>query len=196
MIFLSHSWSKTTNGKNIHDFVSSVNKFIKIYEPTWFDEEQIVYDIDGSIVQGITNCSMFVSFLTKSYIDKVCNAECKSRVRDNCYKEFSYAQLCKKPCIAVVLEKELLNVSDWRPGIIKLYLGNKLYIDGTSLRPIEIAEKILERYGRIISPRFIRGFSNKYKKIRPKFLFSFKGIKIRIRRKKKMLKKPKTILYL
>lgn len=195
MIFLSHSWSKTTNGKNIHDLVSSVNKFLKLYEPTWFDEEKIVYDIDGSMAQGITNCSMFVSFLTKSYIDKVCNAECKSQVRDNCYKEFSYAQLCKKPCIAVVLEEELLNVSDWRPGIIKLYLGNKLYIDGTSLNPMEISRKILERYGRIISPRLIRNFSNKYKITTPNFLTSFKLIKIGTR-KEKTLKKPKTVIYL
>lgn len=195
MIFLSHSWSKTTNGKNIHYLVNSVNKLIKLYEPTWFDEEKIVYDIDGSIAQGITNCSMFVSFLTKSYIDKVCDAECKSDVRDNCYKEFSYAQLCKKPCIVVVLEEELLDVSNWRPGIIKLYLGNKLYIDGTSLNPIEIAGKILERYEKIISPSLIRSFSNKYNMTIPNFLTSFKGIKISTV-KEKTWKKPKTIIYL
>ena len=64
MIFLSHSWSKTTGGKNIHDIVSRINNHIKLQEPTWFDEEQIVYDIDGSIVRGITKCSMFVSFLS------------------------------------------------------------------------------------------------------------------------------------
>tara|TARA_B100001989_G_C24547427_1_gene471912 strand:- start:1004 stop:1588 length:585 start_codon:yes stop_codon:yes gene_type:complete len=194
MIFLSHSWSKTTGGKNIHDIVSRINNHIKLQEPTWFDEEQIVYDIDGSIVRGITKCSMFVSFLTKSYIDKVCDAECNSRVRDNCYKEFSYAQLCKKPCVAVILEKELLNVSNWRPGIVKLYLGNKLYIDGTSLKPCEISNKILERYGKISSPRFItnRHGNNFSFGFSPKLFCRAKSKKIKVSNPPKI----KTMIYI
>jgi hypothetical protein len=162
MIFLSHSWSQTTNGKDIHFIVSVINRYISLYECTWFDEEKIVYDIDGSIVQGITNCSMFVCFLTKSYIDKVCDAECNPNVRDNCYKEFSYAQLCKKPCVVVILEKELLNVSNWRPGIVKLYLGNKLYIDGTSLNPQEASLNVMERYYKITKPKSLKSFSYKH----------------------------------
>ena len=156
MIFLSHSWSDTDDRRSVHNIVSLINKKLKEDESTWFDEDKIIDDIDGSIVRGIEECSMFVSFLTKTYIKKICSAECNPKVRDNCYKEFSYAQLCKKPCIAVIMEKDLLDVSNWDSGIVKLYLGNKLYIDGTSFDTSYISKKILERHGKIISPRFFR----------------------------------------
>ena len=156
MIFLSHSWSDTDDRRSVHNIVSLINKKLKEDEITWFAEDKIMDDIDGASVRGIEECSMFVSFLTKTYIKKICSAECNPKVRDNCYKEFSYAQLCKKPCIAVIMEKDLLDVSNWDSGIVKLYLGNKLYIDGTSFDTSYISKKILERHGKIISPRFFR----------------------------------------
>ena len=93
---------------------------------TWFDEDDMVNgNIDISMAEGIDNCDCFIVCLTKNYINKINEASKNMLIRDNCYKEFNYANVSNKIMIPLILEPGISKL----PGIIGLYLGNQYFID-------------------------------------------------------------------
>ena len=56
--------------------------------------------------------------------------------RDNCYKEFSYAQNSGRLFLPVVFEPRMSDPEGWPCGIVKMHCAGKMFVDG-SLLPIE-----------------------------------------------------------
>jgi hypothetical protein len=77
------------------------------------------------MAEGIDNCDCFIVCLTKNYINKINEASRNMLIRDNCYKEFNYANVSNKIMIPLILEPGITRLS----GIIGLYLGNQYFID-------------------------------------------------------------------
>jgi len=140
---------------NYYNFFLSHTRVLKIKtelenlgHKTWFDDENMIHDIDGSMAYGIDNCSAIIIFITEKYNKKVNKGAKNPLYIDNCYKECVYAVNSHKLCIPVIFEDCMLNTSLWKNGTLKFYFGNKLYIDGTSDNYNEIAQnivKLLER---------------------------------------------------
>ena len=104
----------------------------------------MIHDLDGSMVSGIDDCTIIVIFLTKKYCDKVNRAAYDPHYIDNCYKECTYAYNSQKPCIPVIFESCMHDSKKWKPGLIKFYFGNRLYIDGTRDNYDTIANDIIK----------------------------------------------------
>ena len=79
------------------------------------------------MAEGIDNCDCFIVCLTKNYINKINEASKNMLIRDNCYKEFNYANSINKAIIPILLEpnKKLINSY----GLLNFYLANNLFID-------------------------------------------------------------------
>ena len=151
-VFLSHTWCKDILQRDTHRRVLDVAQSMqRMGMDTWVDEEQMVHDIDNCMASGIEKCDAVVIFLTLEYFNKVQAAASHAKKRDNCYKEFSYAQSCGKVVLPIVFEPCVSSISKWPNGIIKLYLGNHLYIDGSDSLPHDVAfevHKMLTRLSR------------------------------------------------
>ena len=147
--FLSHTWKYDEQNRNTHTRVLKIKTELEnLGHKTWFDDENMIHDIDGSMAYGIDNCSAIIIFITEKYNKKVNKGAKNPLYIDNCYKECVYAANSQKICIPVIFEDCMLNTSLWKNGILKFYFGNKLYIDGTSDNYNEIAQnivKLLER---------------------------------------------------
>ena len=144
-LFLSHAWKRDGTGRNTHARVKEVRDALHaLHTKTWFDEDYMIDDMDASMAAGIDSCDAVCVFLTQAYCRKVDSAARNPSIRDNCYKEFSYAQTSGKRCINIVFEPSMLDVAAWPSGIVKLYLGSKLYIDGTRDDFSAIARRIVE----------------------------------------------------
>ena len=145
MLFLSHTWKEDTNGRNTHNRVREVRDALHALNiKTWFDEDFMVDDVDACMANGIERSSVVCVFITRQYCEKVDAASRNPSIRDNCYKEFSYAQISGKPCLSIVFDECMLDVTKWPAGIVKLYLGSKLYINGTGDDMTEVARNITE----------------------------------------------------
>jgi len=70
--FLSHTWKYDQQNRNTHKRVMCIKTELeKLGFNTWFDDDKIIYDIDGSMAHGIDNCSAIIIFITKKYNLKV-----------------------------------------------------------------------------------------------------------------------------
>ena len=131
-LFLSHTWRPDELGRNTHERVRILRDWMHIHcIGTWFDEDHMVDDVDACMASGIQSSDVVCVFLTKSYCSKVSGAARNCWMRDNCYKEFAYSQIMCKPIIPIVFEPCMRDVARWPNGVVKLYLGNKLYVDGS-----------------------------------------------------------------
>jgi len=131
--FLSHTWKYDEQNRNTHTRVMSIKTELeKLGHSTWFDDDKMIHDIDGSMAYGIDNCNAIIIFITKKYNSKVIRGSQDPKFIDNCYKECVYAVNSGKPCIPVIFEDCMLDTKSWKNGTLKLYFGNKLYINGTS----------------------------------------------------------------
>ena len=79
------------------------------------------------MIRGINNCECFIVCVTEKYLEKINQAANNIRIRDNCYKEFNYANSINKAIIPILLEpnKKLINSY----GLLNFYLANNLFID-------------------------------------------------------------------
>ena len=127
-LFFSHTWKNDTLDRNTHLRVKMISETMKKYGWTvWLDEHEMRGNIDACMVNGIKNCDCVIACLTEKYIDKINIASNNTKIRDNCFKEWTYANSINKPIIPVMLE-DGVNTSSGK-GILDMYLGNMLYLD-------------------------------------------------------------------
>lgn len=127
-LFFSHTWKNDNLDRNTHSRVKVMAEIMKKYGWTvWLDENEMRGNIDACMVNGIRNCECVIACLTTKYIDKINIASNNTKIRDNCFKEWTYANSINKPIIPVILEEDV-NTSDGK-GILDMYLGNMLYLD-------------------------------------------------------------------
>lgn len=144
-LFLSHAWTEDECGRNTHERVRAVRDALRVRGiGTWFDQDHMIDNMDACMASGIECSNVFCVFLTRAYCRKVDAASKRSTVRDNCYKEFSYAQTICKHTLCVVFEPSMLSISQWPCGIVKMHLGNKLYVDGSGDDADAIADDIVQ----------------------------------------------------
>ena len=126
-LFMSHTWRYDELNRDTHQRVKLISNALReLGYTTWFDEDDMVNgNIDISMAEGIDNCDCFIVCLTKNYINKINEASRNMLIRDNCYKEFNYANVSNKIMIPLILEPGISRLS----GIIGLYLGNQYFID-------------------------------------------------------------------
>lgn len=131
-IFFSHTWRPDKLGRDNHERVKTLVKKIKCLGwSTWFDEEDMKYNIDVSMSDGIENCEAVIVCLTETYFKKVNETARNPRSRDNCLKEWTYSTTRNKLIIPIIMEPCLKDMSKWPSGIITMYFGNLLYIDAS-----------------------------------------------------------------
>jgi hypothetical protein len=96
----------------------------------WFDEDQLLIgcNVDSEMARGITNSDAVCICISRRYVEKI-NAQNHG---DNCAKEWNLAQAAGKKIIPLIMEKEMLDIKAWPPGIVSMYLANTFYIDCTS----------------------------------------------------------------
>ena len=126
-VFLSHNWGKDEYGRDNHQRVSFINEELKAHGyKTWFDEEDLVGNIDVEMAQGIDQTKGVIIFITRRYYEKV-NGE---NAGDNCKKEFQYASKVKTPArmVPVVMEKSMRDLAPWL-GLVGINLGGEMYVD-------------------------------------------------------------------
>tara|TARA_B110000037_G_C17009992_1_gene460883 strand:- start:271 stop:972 length:702 start_codon:yes stop_codon:yes gene_type:complete len=127
-LFFSHTWKNDNLDRNTHSRVKVIANIMKKYGWTvWLDEDEMRGNIDACMVNGIKNCECVIACLTTQYIDKINIASNNTRIRDNCFKEWTYANSINKPIIPVILDEDV-NTSEGK-GILDMYLGNMLYLD-------------------------------------------------------------------
>ena len=126
-LFFSYAWDKNTKNK----LILLKSHLEKLDFNVWIDQENIFNDIDSSMVTGINNSEVILIFISKKYYKKIDNASKRYIYTDNCFKECSYSVNSGKLCIPVIIDTNMLNINNWKPGLMKFYFGNKLYIDAT-----------------------------------------------------------------
>jgi hypothetical protein len=127
-VFLTHDWGIDELGRATHDRVAVINKELKsLGFVTWFDSDKMTGDVVDHMVSGIDNTSVIVVFVTQRYMSKVNG----SNANDNCRKEFKYATDTKSSLnmIPVVMEPRMKDIRRSWVGLMRLELGNILYVD-------------------------------------------------------------------
>jgi hypothetical protein len=77
------------------------------------------------MVSGIDNSSVIIVFVTQRYMTKVNG----SNANDNCRKEFKYATDTKSSTKMMVMEPRMKDIRSSWTGLMRLELGNILYVD-------------------------------------------------------------------
>eukprot|EP00296_Roombia_truncata_P007793 JP446246.1.p1 GENE.JP446246.1~~JP446246.1.p1 ORF type:complete len:424 (+),score=100.75 JP446246.1:91-1272(+) len=123
--FLTHDWGKgdENNGRDNHAEVAAVNTALKQRGiRTWFDQDRMEGVITKQMQQGIDRAATVVTFITKRYMSKVDG----DNEKDNCQREFLYAQLTKpEAMIAVPMHQDCSHPGLWK-GPVLFTLGSKL----------------------------------------------------------------------
>lgn len=128
-LFLSHTWRLDTLGRDTHKRVKEVAIELEYLGwSTWFDENDMGYDIDGSMADGIEHSRIVIVFLTKEYADKVQNCSRSPILRDNCHKEWTLAHGLGKRILPIVFEPNMRAQAEWAT-ILLMHLGSKFYLD-------------------------------------------------------------------
>jgi hypothetical protein len=127
-VFLAHDWGLDELERQNHNRVAAVNKALKsLGFGTWFDSEKMTGDVVDQMVRGIDNSSVVIVFVTQRYMNKVNGLD----ANDNCRKEFKYACHTKSSTkmIPVVMEPRMTDIRSRWSGVVKMELGNILYVD-------------------------------------------------------------------
>ena len=131
-LFFSHAWRLDNLNRETHKRVSEVVKGLQKYGwTTWFDDDDMIGNMDAAMADGIENCECFIVCLTEEYCLKVNAGSKDPYIRDNCQKEWNYANNRDKLMLPLIMEPCMLNTSNWPPGVVPLYLSSILYIDAT-----------------------------------------------------------------
>ena len=149
-LFFSHTWHTDKLGRDTHKRVYDLAKKLeKCGWTIWIDEDDMNGNIDAAMADGIDNADAIIVCLTESYCIKVNETAKDPRRRDNCLKEWTYANVRNKLMIPVIMEPCLSSITNWPPGVVSLYFGSTLYINGTkddlNLTTITLI-KMLEQY--------------------------------------------------
>jgi hypothetical protein len=148
-LFFSHTWQKDNLNRNNHKRVYELAKKLeKCGWTIWIDEELMIGNIDAAMATGIDNAEAIIVCLTENYCLKVNETAKNPHKRDNCLKEWTYANMRNKLMIPVVMEPKLLSMNNWPPGVVSLYFGSTLYINGTNNlnTTVIVINKLLEQY--------------------------------------------------
>jgi hypothetical protein len=163
-LFFSHTWRPDNLGRNTHCRVHElVKKMRENGWTTWFDEEDMGGNIDAAMAEGIEKADAILVCLTETYCKKVNETAKNPRNRDNCLKEWTYANARNKLLIPVIMEPCLLDMNSWPPGIVSLYLGSTLYINASDddlSEGIIYANKFLLNHGLIPNNKTQKLFIN------------------------------------
>ena len=129
-IFLSHAWGKNNLNIENHERCKELcNKLISNGYSVWFDDYEMIGNIDRNIMKGINSCKVVLICLTEKYVNKINNAVILNRPNDNCYKEWNYALFKNKILIPIIMEEKMQNIFLHNDGIIQMYLNSLMYID-------------------------------------------------------------------
>jgi len=165
-LFFSHTWQNDKLDRDNHKRVYELTKNLENHGwSVWIDENDMIGNIDASIVSGIDNADAIIICLTENYCLKINDAAKDPRKRDNCLKEWTYANARNKLMIPIIMEPCLKNIEKWPPGVVSLYFGSTLYINcsddnlNTNSRKLN---KILHQYKLI--PNSIKNSNNFTKK--------------------------------
>jgi hypothetical protein len=131
-LFFSHTWQHDKLGRDTH---ARVYELAKLMERSgwsiWIDEDNMKGNIDAAMASGIDDADAIIVCLTENYCKKVNETARNPRKRDNCLKEWTYANIRNKLMIPVIMEPELLALNNWPPGIVSLHFGSTLYINAS-----------------------------------------------------------------
>lgn len=129
-LFMSHAWRHDSSGRDTHSRVRALKSELgALGWAVWFDEEQLFLGkrIDVCMCEGIRDSDAVCVCLTRAYIEKV-NAQQPS---DNVAKEFNFAHRLGKNILPIVMERDLLQTSNWPHGLMTMYLGSTFFLDAT-----------------------------------------------------------------
>ena len=146
-IFISHNWGLDSVGIDNHKKCKIIaDELILRGYSVWFDENDMIKNIDDKIMEGINNSKIVIICLTEKYCKKIEDGIRYQRINDNCYKEWNYTLLKSKKIIPVIMEKDLMN----KPAsqIIQMYINSIFYIDMSESinENIELLCKDLKEY--------------------------------------------------
>jgi hypothetical protein len=129
-IFLSHAWGHDDNNRNNHKRVKNLSRLLqeKGYS-VWLDENDLLGNIDNSIMKGITNSMVVLVCLTEKYCNKINNSVYDNSPNDNCYKEWNFCLFKQKKIIPVIMEKKMEDIFLNTDGVIQMYLNNVMFIN-------------------------------------------------------------------
>lgn len=131
-LFFSHTWQNDNLNRDNHKRVYELSQKLKeLGWSIWIDEDNIMGNIDAAMVNGIDGADVIIVCLTEQYCKKINKTANNPRERDNCLKEWTYANIRKKLMIPIIMESSLLNQTNWPPGIISLYFGSTFYINAS-----------------------------------------------------------------
>jgi len=131
-LFFSHTWQSDKLGRNTHTRVYELAKMMKRCGwSIWIDEDNMKGNIDAAMASGIDGSDAVIVCLTENYCKKVNETARDPRKRDNCLKEWTYANTRNKLMIPVIMEPTLLSLNNWPAGIVSLYFGSTLYVNAS-----------------------------------------------------------------
>ena len=127
-IFISHNWGLDSVGIDNHKRCKILaDELILRGYSVWFDENDMIKNIDYKIMEGIGNSKIVIICLTEKYCKKIEDGIRYQHINDNCYKEWNYTLLKSKKIIPIVMEKHLMNNASSQ--IIQMYINSIFYID-------------------------------------------------------------------
>ena len=84
-LFLSHTWHFDKYNRNTHERVNILAQGLRKYGwTTWFDEDDMLGNIDAAMALGIDNCDCVLVCLTEQYCLKVNKSAQDPYIHDNC----------------------------------------------------------------------------------------------------------------
>jgi len=131
-LFFSHTWKADKLGRDTHKRVYELARLMeRCGWSIWIDEENMKGNIDAAMASGIDGADAVIVCLTENYCKKVNETARNPRKRDNCLKEWTYANIRNKLMIPIVMEPELLSMNNWPAGIVSLHFGSTLYVNAS-----------------------------------------------------------------
>ena len=98
-VFLTHDWGTDINKSN-HKRVSNINAALQQRGiTTWFDEEQLIGEIEHKMASDVDNSHVVVTFITSRYVKKIVS----EKLMDNCFLEFVYAVVMESETRDIIL---------------------------------------------------------------------------------------------
>tara|TARA_A100001011_G_C13929899_1_gene682710 strand:+ start:44 stop:715 length:672 start_codon:yes stop_codon:yes gene_type:complete len=148
-IFISHCWGKDILNRPNHERAKYLsNLLVNQGYSVWFDEYDLIGNIDNAIIKGINDCKVVIICLTESYCKKINNSVYNNLPNDNCYKEWNYCLFKKKRIIPIIMEPTMSNIFLSQDGVIQMYLNNLMFINFSEYNKNEISNlyKTLFKY--------------------------------------------------
>lgn len=117
-IFISHCWGKDILNRPNHERAKYLsNLLVNQGYSVWFDEYDLIGNIDNAIIKGINDCKVVIICLTESYCNKINNSVYNNLPNDNCYKEWNYCLFKKKRIIPIIMEPTMSKIFLSQDGI-------------------------------------------------------------------------------